>query len=70
MKRWSRFFQIIVLTWALHRIAMAIIGFPMFSFSSFNLGEFAWDVGVYIIAFFISYWFVTRIARLRDQNPQ
>lgn len=62
MKRGYRFFQITVLGWALHRLAMAILGFPTFSFSDFDFAEFVVDVGVYIVAFGVSYWFLTRRA--------
>jgi hypothetical protein len=55
VKRGYRFFQITLLTWSLHRLALEIFGFPVFSFSNFHFGEFVVDVGVYLIAFGISY---------------
>ena len=68
MKRWYPYFQIVLLAWALHRIAMAIIGFPVFSFSDFRASEFFVDIGVYVIAFGISYWFVLRRKRVGQHN--
>lgn len=66
MTRWVPFVQLTVLTWALHRIAMALIGFPMFSISNFKLVEFVVDMGIYAMAFGISYWFL--ISRKRRKG--
>ncbi len=69
MKRWYKFLQVSVLTWALHRLARAVFGFPLFSFSEFKLGEFVVDLGVYSLAFAFSYWFfIYRTERSKDQR--
>ncbi len=63
MKRWYPFFQVTLLTWAVHRIARALIGFPRVSFSNFKLVEFVVDIGLWTVLFAIFSWFMMRPKR-------